>query len=344
MKKRFLSLGLALVLLLALGTTVLAGSSGESLISQSYLEGTFFSQLMAAVSEKLSQRPGGGSGRGVQTVSVSAGGSVRLGQGETVVLLSGKARVSLNGSLVNASLGLEAANGALNPGQRYLVCEDSSADIRVLEDAVLALSGGAEVTQGSGADPGTGAGGASPFTDVAEGAWYYADVLAAYERGLVNGMTATTYAPNGTLTAGQCVKLAACMHQLWHEGAVTLENSPSGPWYRSYVDYALANGILKQEFADYNAVIVRQQFVSVFYNALPGSCYTQINDIADGAIPDVQATDASAYEIYVFYRAGILTGYTDGSFDPGATISRAEVATIMNRMMDESARKSFRLG
>ena len=33
-----------------------------------------------------------------------------------------------------------------------------------------------------------------------------------------------------------------------------------------------------------------------------------INAVADNAIPDVKSDDASAKEIYTFYRAGILTG------------------------------------
>jgi len=238
-------------------------------------------------------------------------------------------------------LGAQAGSGGLNLNSRYIMCEDADATVNIIEDCVLIVSSGAAVTQGDGK--------VSPFRDVKRGEWYFDDVISAYERGLVNGMTTTTYVPGGTLTAGQAVKLAACMHQLYHEGKVSLSNSPAGThWYRSYVDYALENGILEQEFADYDAIIVRQRFVELFYRALPLSEYNQINSIPDGAIPDVAMTDPNADIIYTFYRAGILTGYAndpryeDGSFGSGS-ITRAEVATIINRMFDRSARQSFTL-
>lgn len=347
MKQRHFLRALAIVLVAGALFTVaaVAASDGETLISRSYLYDTFLPRVRSA----LRGEDGNGgddayaAAPGTKLWELSAGEGLSLRQGQVAVLLEGKARVTVDGTIINASMGVEAGSGYLNRNQRYLLCENTTAVLRAEEDSVLAVSAGADVLEAVPTPTPTPGTGANPFTDITSADWFYTDVLAAYERGLINGMTASTYAPNGTLTAGQCVKLAACMNQLWYEGEVTLENSTDGPWYRSYVDYALANGILTQEYANYDAIIVRQQFVQVFYNALPGSCYTPINDIPDNAIPDVKDDDVNAYEIYVFYRAGILTGYGDGSFGSGA-INRAEVATIMNRMMDEGARKSFTLG
>ena len=125
---------------------------------------------------------------------------------------------------------------------------------------------------------------------------------------------------------------------------MTLANSESGPWYRSYVDYALVCGILDGELAEYNTPVDRLTFVRIFFRAMPESAYPAINAVADDAIPDVKGGDPGANEIYVFYRAGVLSGYSDSSFGPGKSITRAEVATIMNRMVDESARQTFTLG
>ena len=189
-----------------------------------------------------------------------------------------------------------------------------------------------------------------PFEDVERGAWYYADVVQAYRMDLISGLSRDQYAPGDTLTIAQCVKLAACMHQLSATGSVTLEPSPEGEaWYRSYVDYALQRGILREEQADYDAAITRGQFVELFYRAMPESAYTGINQIPDDAIPDVKRGDANAEEIYAFYRAGILAGYSATDFYPAhyfgknTTINRAEVAAIMNRMFEPGARQAFSL-
>ncbi len=57
------------------------------------------------------------------------------------------------------------------------------------------------------------------FTDVAEDAWYADNVRAAYEYGLINGQSATRFAPDNSLTVAEAVKLAACLHSIYHTGS-----------------------------------------------------------------------------------------------------------------------------
>ena len=45
----------------------------------------------------------------------------------------------------------------------------------------------------------------NPFTDVSAGAYYYKAVLWAVEKGITNGITATTFGPNDSCTRGQIV-------------------------------------------------------------------------------------------------------------------------------------------
>ena len=178
-----------------------------------------------------------------------------------------------------------------------------------------------------------------PFTDVPQSAWYYNDVKTAWELGLIDGTTATTFSPNNSLTYAEAVKLAACMHQLYMTGAVSLTNG--NPWYQSYVDYAKGNGIINKDY-NWTAPATRADYIEIFANALPAEAYKVINTIADGAIPDVAMTHAKAAAIYKMYRAGIVQG-VDAAHNclPEATIRRCEVAAIVNRMMNESARIKF---
>lgn len=332
------------------------GSPDDPLVSLSGVTEDYLPSVFAIMDELLARTafPASPSAAGQpkQTLlDVPAGSVLRFGTGGSFLLLSGSAELQIQyGCVVNAALGCEISDGPLALRERYIPCEDSSVLIHALTDVSFAATGIPEITRSTGSEipvvtpelPSPVPDGC-PFLDVTPADWFYADVCNAYALGLVNGMTADTYVPLGTLTAGQCVKLAACMHQLWYEGTVTLQNSPAGgPWFRSYVDYALENGILEQEFFDYNAIITRQQFVQVFYRALPSRWYPPINEI--DRIPDVDAeTDPAAVEVYTFYRAGILTGYSDGSFDSDSTITRAEVAAIMNRMFDFSARRVFEI-
>ena len=340
---RAVSLLLCALLLISLcvPAAATAGSAGDPLISRSYITSTYIpevrSALKAAADTLIGERLDGNTGFGIEVRTMLPGESVMLSAGQQFTLLSGSGMISIEqGSVVNVTVGYEATDGVANPYSRYIVCEDSKADLDITSAAVVKVSAAART--------GTG----SPFADVRRTNWFYADVVNAVRRGLVNGMTPTIYQPNGTLTVAQCVKLAACMHQLDSEGAVTLENTV-GPWYTVYRNYALEHGILDAEPEDYDAVINRAEFVGMFYRALPESGYTAINAIPDGAVPDIPEISETAHaeEIYTFYRAGILMGYTaDGNhaayaFGPEDNITRAEVATIMNRMFEPSARRSF---
>ena len=224
-------------------------------------------------------------------------------------------------------------------------------DFPKLKDAVDSGSG-------SGSDSGSGSGSAGsgtgsvkpdesytfPFTDVAEGAWYRKDVETAHKNGLVNGKSDTMFYPNDNMTYGEAVKLACAMHQLYHDKKVTL-TAGSSVWYSTYMSYALEKGIIENDLtAVADEKITRSDFVKIFYAALPASEYAVINEVANNAIPDVSLSAKSAKEIYAFYRAGILVGSDhEGTFNPESNIIRSEVAAILTRMFDGSARKTITL-
>ena len=183
-----------------------------------------------------------------------------------------------------------------------------------------------------------------PFTDMPNGAWYYNDVLAAWNVGLVNGRTETSYAPTGNVTLAEAIKLAASMNQLYTEGKVSLVNGTDA-WYSTYVDYAVEKGIIKSgQYTNLTAMATRAQFAQIFAAALPDAALPQINGIGESEIPDVEMSDSYGAAVLKLYRAGILTGNdAEGTFAPSTNIKRSEVAAIVNRMMNDEIRKTFSL-
>jgi len=343
--KRKIALIVLCAMLLTGGAYAAAGDADDPLVSLSYLTDTFLPamrasfQSLAAKSVKRYQQQAQKSDPATKSLALKAGESLELEEGQYFVLSSGEAMMSVTaGKAVNATKGWETTGGAVRTGNRYILCENAVGYVDAATDCTVTVSYGAKVGVGC------------PFKDVLRGTWYFDDVVNAHSRGLVSGMTLTAYEPAGTLTIAQCVKLAACMHQLYHEKAVTLVPDEGKDWFRPFADYALENGILDAEESNYNAVITRRQFVTLFFRALPASSYRQINEIADGTIPDVDGTAAGDSEIYTFYRAGILSGYTqtagyaEHAFGPKSSITRAEVAAIMSRMFDSAKRVSFRIG
>lgn len=96
-------------------------------------------------------------------------------------------------------------------------------------------------------------------------------------------------------------------------------------------------------YVDSQNPLIRLRFISaILYGALPESEYTKINIVDNGAIPDLTYTNSD--RVYAMYRAGILTGNdSSGTFAPYSDITRAEVATILTRMISPSLRKNITL-
>ena len=180
------------------------------------------------------------------------------------------------------------------------------------------------------------------FSDVGSGAWYASAVQAACEYGLMSGVSDTSFSAEGNLTIAQTLVIACRLHDTYYGGGHSFAGT-GGPWYQPYVDYAVANGICST-YVNYDANIDRGEFALVLTNALPAEALASINDIQEGAIPDVPAGTAYHDAVYRLYRAGILSGRDSaGTFAPADPITRAEVCVILSNMVDPSLRKTFTL-
>lgn len=177
------------------------------------------------------------------------------------------------------------------------------------------------------------------FSDIVESKWYAANVQLAYELGLVQGSSATSFNPDGNISIAETLALACRLHSIYNTGSA--EFTQVKPWYQVYVDYAVENNIITaDQFGDYKAKATRAQFATILAASLPESALTAINDIALGDIHDVSSDAAYAKSVYLLYNAGILTGSDDnGSFKPDSNIKRSEVAAIVTRMADADTRK-----
>ena len=85
----------------------------------------------------------------------------------------------------------------------------------------------------------------NPFTDVKDDSWYADAVLWAVENGITDGLTDTTFAPDGTCTRSQVVTFLHRSHGSRTPGLTDhpFTDVPSGKWYEQSVLWALENGI-----------------------------------------------------------------------------------------------------
>ena len=203
-----------------------------------------------------------------------------------------------------------------------------------------------EVVDDPSADNGENTGDAElPFLDVAESSWYYDAVVYVYQKGLMTGTSTTTFAPGATTTRGMIVSVLyrqAGSPEVSDEMVGTpFEDVGPGAWYADAVYWARANGIVngysETSFGP-NDVITREQMAAILYNysAFTGADVSARADLS--AYDDASAIAAWAREALEWANAeGLITGMTATTIAPKESATRAQVAAILQRYLDDGS-------
>ena len=137
-------------------------------------------------------------------------------------------------------------------------------------------------------------------------------------RGLVNGMSATIYAPNNSTTRTQLWTILARQADADLTGGNT--------WYEKAQNWAKAKGI--SDGANPNAAINRAQMVTMLWRAVG-----QPTAGGTANFTDVPTDSYYAQAVAWAVENGITTGVGNGHFDPTGTCTRAQIAAFLARSM-----------
>ena len=137
-------------------------------------------------------------------------------------------------------------------------------------------------------------------------------------RGLVNGMSATIYAPNASTTRAQLWTILARQNDADLTGGSI--------WYEKAQNWAKEKGI--SDGANPNGTINRAQMVTMLYRAA-GSPEVSITT----TFTDVPADSYYAKAVAWAVENGITAGVGGGRFDPTTTCTRAQIAAFLARSM-----------
>jgi len=181
------------------------------------------------------------------------------------------------------------------------------------------------------------------FTDVKATSWYSGAVASAYEYGLMQGDSDTTFKPSGYITVAEVITVAARVHSIYSTGNAVSSALASIPWYTPFVNYATDNGIIpKGAFSSYTKPATRAEMAYIFSRSLPKIEFvppTPPNIVK--SLPDVKSGAPYYDEIFLLYRAGVLAGNdAQGTFRPNSNIIRAEAAAIITRAILPDTRSS----
>ena len=178
-----------------------------------------------------------------------------------------------------------------------------------------------------------------PFTDVKADDWFYEAVKYVYDNKLMDGTSATTFAPLMTTNRAMIVTI------LWRlegqpetDATLSFTDVESGVWYTDAVNWAASKGIVKgysdTVFAP-NDTVTREQLATILYRYAEYKEYDvsakgDLTTFADGAKTSSWAAEAMEWAV----GSSLLSGKDGGKLDPTGTATRAEVATILMRFME----------
>ncbi|MCI9671164.1 MAG: S-layer homology domain-containing protein [Lawsonibacter sp.] len=353
MKNFLRSLGLVLAFLM-LTAGAYAVASGDSVVSLSYLQNTFFPKAVQAGEEAGNQAlqktydsakaqldaVHGGAGEGgtgsssdtLQRRTWTDGQIISLSTGAGFLMLDGSATVVHTGAVVDITAGAEVpSGGALAQNHRYVVGENTEAAVTIRSgEAALGVQGGYSLTPGKGQH--------TPFYDVSQTDWFYAPVGYAYEKGLFSGMDANHFSPGSPMNRAM---LMSVLHRLAGSPGVTAQVSftdvPAGSWYAQAVVWGAAQGITSGKgggLFDPDGLVTREQAVAMMYNyavtymGLSAGAGADLSGYADLSRLSSWARPAMAWAV----EQGVISGVTNGSaltLEPQRSATRAEMATML---------------
>ena len=183
----------------------------------------------------------------------------------------------------------------------------------------------------------------NPFIDIKSSDWFYSSVEYVFVNGIMQGTSATTFSPNENVTRAMLVTM---LYRIENEPIATGTNPFSdvgaNEWYTNSVIWAASNGIVEGYpngvFAP-NASLTREQIATILYryavkkgldasNRADLFAYTDRNKISDWAVDAMQWANA----------AEIINGRTATTLAPNGTATRAEVAAMIMRYIEDFAK------
>ncbi len=170
------------------------------------------------------------------------------------------------------------------------------------------------------------------FTDIQEH-WGKEAVEYLANRGIINGYGDGTYLPDWGITRAEIAKLLvlALGYDVSNGGRVYEDTA--NHWAKDYIgvatEYGIVDGIGDNLYAP-DVIVTREQLATMLYRISGSVPAPEKSAFADADKISGYAVDGVDYVAYNKY----MIGYEDGTFAPGQSATRAEVATVIYRLMN----------
>ena len=177
------------------------------------------------------------------------------------------------------------------------------------------------------------------FLDVFDDAWYGNAVKWASSREVMNGVSPQMFDPQGTMNRAMMTQMLYNYDDAANTGVVSqFSDVSSRDWYADSVSWATKNGIARNAGGRFGAedALTREDMVAMLYNYAKAKGYSTSASGNTMAFPDNgDVSDWARSAMQWAVGAGLINGTQNGTrtviLDPQGTVTRAQLATIMQR-------------
>lgn len=178
---------------------------------------------------------------------------------------------------------------------------------------------------------------ATRFSDVPKNHWAADSIARAVELGLISGYKDSTFGLGKPMTRAA---FSATLSRLFRWEAVQpaagsfKDNQDTSKWYYSAVETARQNGAVTEQESAFrpHEPITREEMAVMLVRALG---YAPIAGLVQELkLPFTDVTSNSGY-LTMAYQLGIMSGKSNGTFEPNKSATREQAATVLVRIHDK---------
>ena len=157
--------------------------------------------------------------------------------------------------------------------------------------------------------------------------------------GLVTESELISMNVNEEATLDFVLRVLARLHYLEGHYNKTIDTLPNDT-----VKYCIDNGIFDDCLDSYDVPLTRGAFTYLLINAIQNRDMLEINNVSDGAIPDIEVDYFYKDAVYKCYRYGLICGVdSEGTFITERPITVYEVFVVLNRVMNPNLRQMIKM-
>lgn len=170
------------------------------------------------------------------------------------------------------------------------------------------------------------------------GHWAFYEINALAQRGIMRGVEEGRFAPEDSMKRSEIAALVSRVAGAEEMADIHFSDVSSGAWYYDDLRKAVASGIMTGDGAVFRPedTVTREEMAKICVQILKNKGKKLQRSFDLSAFSDAdQISDWAEEYVALACANGLMYGNTEGSFEPGAMLSRAEAAVMIYRLTEK---------